>query len=39
MRIGKLVLAQLMDFLTLHKLRRCVESYASNYEKKLFASR
>ena len=37
MPIGKLVFAQLMDFLPLHTFRRCVARYPSNYPTKTFS--
>ena len=37
MFIGKLVFAQLMDFLPLHTFRRCVARYPSNYPTKTFS--
>jgi hypothetical protein len=37
MPIGKLVFAQLMDFLPLHTFRRCVARYSSNYPAKTFS--
>jgi hypothetical protein len=37
MPIGKLVFAQLMDFLPLHAFRRCVARYPSNYPTKTFS--
>jgi hypothetical protein len=37
MYVGKLVFAQLMDFLPLHALRRCVARYPSNYPTKTFS--
>ena len=37
MPIGKLVFAQLMDFLPLHTFRRCVARYPSNYLTKTFS--
>ena len=37
MPIGKLVFAQLMDFLPLHTFRRCVARYPSNYPTKAFS--
>src|SRR3984893_19134514 len=36
MPIGKLVFAQLMDFLPLHTFRRCVAHYPSRYPAKTF---
>ena len=39
MPIGKLVFAQLMDFLPLHTFRRCVARYPSNYPTKTFCTR
>ena len=35
--VGKLVFAQLMDFLPLHTFRRCVARYPSNYPTKTFS--
>src|ERR1700680_2689259 len=37
MYVGKLVFAQLMDFLPLHTFRRCVARYPSNYPTKTFS--
>ena len=37
MYVGKLVFAQLMDFLPLHTFRRCVARYLSNYPTKTFS--
>jgi DDE family transposase/uncharacterized protein DUF4372 len=37
MPIGKLVFAQLMDFLPLHTFRRCVARYPSSYPTKTFS--
>ena len=37
MFIGKLVFAQLMDFLPLHTFRRCVARYPSSYSTKTFS--
>ena len=37
MPIGKLVFAQLMDFIPLHTFRRCVARYPSNYPTKTFS--
>ena len=37
MFVGKLVFAQLMDFLPLHTFRRCVARYPSNYPTKTFS--
>ena len=37
MPIGKLVFAQLMDFLPLHTFRRCVARYPSGYPTKTFS--
>ncbi len=37
MFVGKLVFAQLMDFLPLHTFRRCVGRYPSNYPTKTFS--
>jgi hypothetical protein len=37
MYVGKLVFAQLMDFLPLHAFRRCVARYPSNYPTKTFS--
>ena len=37
MFVGKLVFAQLMDFLPLHTFRRCVGRYPSNYPSKTFS--
>jgi len=37
MYVGKLVFAQLMDFLPLHTFRRCVVRYPSNYPTKTFS--
>lgn len=37
MYAGKLVFAQLMDFLPLHTFRRCVARYPSNYPTKTFS--
>jgi hypothetical protein len=37
MYVGKLVFAQLMDFLPLHTFRRCVAHYPSNYPTKTFS--
>ena len=37
MPIGKLVFAQLMDFLPLHTFRRCVARYPLNYPTKTFS--
>ena len=37
MYFGKLVFAQLMDFLPLHTFRRCVARYPSNYPTKTFS--
>lgn len=37
MFIGKLVFAQVMDFLPLHTFRRCVARYPSNYPTKTFS--
>jgi Domain of unknown function (DUF4372)/Transposase DDE domain len=37
MPIGKLVFAQLMDFLPLHSFRRCVARYPSSYPTKTFS--
>jgi hypothetical protein len=37
MPIGKLVFAQLMDFLPLHMFRRCVARYPSSYPTKTFS--
>lgn len=37
MPIGKLVFAQLMDFLPLHTFRRCVARYPSSYPAKTFS--
>ena len=37
MYVGKLVFAQLMDFLPLHTFRRCVGRYPSNYPTKTFS--
>jgi Domain of unknown function (DUF4372)/Transposase DDE domain len=37
MYVGKLVFAQLMDFLPLHAFRRCVARYPSNYRTKTFS--
>src|SRR5580658_7253938 len=37
MPVGKLVFAQLMDFLPLHTFRRCVARYPSNYPTKTFS--
>jgi len=37
MHIGKLVFAQLMDFLPLHTFRRCVARYPLNYPTKTFS--
>jgi hypothetical protein len=37
MYVGKLVFAQLMDFLPLHIFRRCVARYPSNYPTKTFS--
>ena len=37
MPIGKLVFAQLMDFLPLHTFRRCVARHPSNYPTKTFS--
>ena len=37
MFIGKLVFAQLMDFLPLHTFRRCVARYPSSYPTKTFS--
>jgi hypothetical protein len=34
---GKLIIAQLMDFLPLHTFRRCVARYPSNYPTKTFS--
>src|SRR5580692_85308 len=34
---GKLVFAQLMDFLPLHTFRRCIARYPSNYPTKTFS--
>ncbi len=34
---GKLVFAQLMDFLPLHTFRRCVARYPSSYPTKTFS--
>ena len=37
MYLGRLVFAQLMDFLPLHTFRRCVARYPSNYPTKTFS--
>jgi Domain of unknown function (DUF4372)/Transposase DDE domain len=37
MFVGKLVFAQVMDFLPLHTFRRCVARYPSNYPTKTFS--
>ena len=37
MFVGKLIFAQLMDFLPLHTFRRCVARYPSNYPTKTFS--
>ena len=37
MPVGKLVFAQLMDFLPLHTFRRCVARYPSSYPTKTFS--
>jgi Domain of unknown function (DUF4372)/Transposase DDE domain len=37
MYVGKLVFAQLMDFLPLHTFRRCVARFPSNYPAKTFS--
>jgi Domain of unknown function (DUF4372)/Transposase DDE domain len=37
MYVGKLVFAQVMDFLPLHTFRRCVARYPSNYPTKTFS--
>jgi Domain of unknown function (DUF4372) len=37
MFVGKLVFAQVMDFLTLHTFRRCVARYPSSYPTKTFS--
>ena len=37
MYVGKLIFAQLMDFLPLHTFRRCVARYPSNYPTKTFS--
>ena len=37
MFVGKLVFAQLMDFLPLHTFRRCVARYPSSYPTKTFS--
>ena len=37
MFVGKLIFAQLMDFLPLHTFRRCVARYSSNYPTKTFS--
>jgi hypothetical protein len=37
MYVGKLVFAQLMDFLPLHTFRRCVARFPSNYPTKTFS--
>ena len=37
MYAGKLVFAQLMDFLPLHTFRRCVARYSSSYPTKTFS--
>jgi hypothetical protein len=37
MFVGKLVFAQLMDFLPLHTFRRCVARYPANYPTKTFS--
>src|SRR6202521_3916514 len=37
MPIGKLVFAPLMDFLPLHRLRRCLARYPSSYPTKTFS--
>jgi hypothetical protein len=37
MFVGKLVFAQIMDFLPLHTFRRCVGRYLSNYPTKTFS--
>jgi hypothetical protein len=37
MYVGKLVFAQLMDFLPLHTFRRCIARYPSNYPTKTFS--
>ncbi len=37
MFVGKLVFAQLMDFLPMHTFRRCVARHPSNYPTKTFS--
>jgi hypothetical protein len=37
MPVGKLIFAQLMDFLPLHTFRRCVARYPANYPTKTFS--
>src|ERR1039458_172708 len=37
MFVGKLIFAQIMDFLPLHTFRRCVARYPSNYPTKTFS--
>jgi len=37
MNIGKTVFSQIMDFLSLHQLRRCVNRYQGNYKVQKFS--